>query len=73
MSIERIIKENGLPTIGRKALLTVLDAPNPPGHLLLGSDAVRLVAAARSAVDEEIATWRDLSLSTDFPDGKVVA
>ncbi len=47
--------------------------PRPPGHLLLGSDAVRLVTQARTAVDEEFAHWHELSVSTDLPDGKVIA
>ncbi|MFI6291255.1 SDR family NAD(P)-dependent oxidoreductase [Nonomuraea sp. NPDC050790] len=51
------------------ALLTVIDAPDPPAHLVLGSDALRLVADGRAAVDREIERWADLSRSTDFPDG----
>lgn len=63
----------GDPAQAGRALLTVLDAPDPPGHLLLGSDAVRLVAQARTAVDEEFARWHALSVSTDLPDGKAIA
>ncbi|MCI2424317.1 hypothetical protein MOQ72_43700 [Saccharopolyspora sp. K220] len=55
-----------------KVLLEILDAPNPPGHLLLGSDALRLVSEARVAVDKEFATWSELTLSTDFPDGRSI-
>ncbi|MEE1670668.1 oxidoreductase [Streptomyces sp. WAC07094] len=63
----------GDPAGAGRALLAVLDAPDPPGHLLLGSDAVRLVTQARTAVDEEFAHWHELSVSTDLPDGKVIA
>ncbi|MEV5148871.1 hypothetical protein [Streptomyces sp. NPDC052727] len=63
----------GNPARAGRALLEVLDAPNPPGHLLLGSDAVRLVTEARAAVDEEFTRWRELSESTDFPDGNTIA
>ncbi|MEU3985983.1 oxidoreductase [Streptomyces sp. NPDC026672] len=63
----------GDPARAGRALLEALDAPTPPGHLLLGSDAVRLVTEARSAVDKEFELWRDLSVSTDFPDGRSIA
>src|SRR5207248_2598244 len=43
----------------------------PPVHLLLGSDALRLVTAGRQLVQNDIDTWKDLSLSTDRPDGGV--
>lgn len=63
----------GNPALAGRALLEVLEAPNPPGHLLLGSDAVRLVTEARAAVDEEFERWRELSVSTDFANGKAIA
>jgi NAD(P)-dependent dehydrogenase (short-subunit alcohol dehydrogenase family) len=59
----------GDPVKAGEAILTVLDAPNPPAHLLLGSDALRLIAAARDDVSADIATWEEVSRSTDFPDG----
>ncbi|GAA1976077.1 oxidoreductase [Catenulispora subtropica] len=62
-------RQPGDPAQAGRALLAVLDAPNPPGHLLLGSDAVRLVGEARTQVDQEFAAWRELSLSTDFDEG----
>lgn len=37
----------------------------PPVHLLLGSDAVSIAAAALTARAEEDARWKTLSLSTD--------
>ena len=59
----------GNPAKAAQAILQVLDTPHPPVHLLLGSDALRLVAAGRAAVDKDIANWEELSRSTDFPDG----
>jgi NAD(P)-dependent dehydrogenase (short-subunit alcohol dehydrogenase family) len=41
----------------------------PPAHLLLGSDALRLVGAARAAVDADIRDWEALSRTTDFAEG----
>jgi NAD(P)-dependent dehydrogenase (short-subunit alcohol dehydrogenase family) len=59
----------GDPRKAGEAILAVIDAPNPPAHLVLGSDALRLIAAGRAAVDEDVASWAELSRSTDFPDG----
>jgi len=63
----------GDPEKAAQAILRVIDDPAPPAHLLLGSDALRLVRAARDAVDRDIATWESLSRSTDFPDGAQIA
>lgn len=62
----------GDPARAGKALLAIVDAPHPPGHLLLGSDAFRLVTEARAQVDQEFATWRELTLSTDFDEAAVI-
>ncbi|MFI6864691.1 oxidoreductase [Streptomyces sp. NPDC050421] len=55
----------GIPTKAATALLRILDTPNPPAHLVLGSDALRLVRAGRAAVESDLDTWEDLTLSTD--------
>lgn len=62
-------KQLGDPDKAAEAVLSVVDSPEPPVHLVLGSDALRLVADGRKAVDEEIVRWAELSRSTDFPDG----
>jgi NAD(P)-dependent dehydrogenase (short-subunit alcohol dehydrogenase family) len=73
------IRENRLSYSGRQlgdpakagaALLTALDSATPPGHLVLGSDALRLVRQARAEVDSEIDSWEKLSASTDAADGQ---
>jgi NAD(P)-dependent dehydrogenase (short-subunit alcohol dehydrogenase family) len=63
----------GDPAQAGRALLTVVEAENPPTHLILGSDALRLVADARSAFDAETAAWSELSRSTDYPEGEQIA
>ncbi|QYN33697.1 oxidoreductase [Pseudonocardia sp. DSM 110487] len=62
-------KQLGDPDKAAEAVLSVADSPAPPVHLVLGSDALRLVTNGRMDVDEEIARWADLSRSTDFADG----
>jgi NAD(P)-dependent dehydrogenase (short-subunit alcohol dehydrogenase family) len=63
----------GDPAAGAAAILRALDAPSPPAHLVLGSDALRLVRGGRAAVDAEIDAWEDLTRSTDFAEGAQIA
>ena len=63
----------GNPAKAAEAVLAVVEAEKPPVHLVLGSDALRLVASGRAAVTADIETWEELSRSTDFPDGHQIA
>ncbi|WP_431918933.1 oxidoreductase [Amycolatopsis tucumanensis] len=63
----------GDPAKAAEAVLKVIEAEKPPVHLLLGSDALRLVASGRAAVAADIEAWEELSRSTDFPDGHQIA
>jgi NAD(P)-dependent dehydrogenase (short-subunit alcohol dehydrogenase family) len=59
----------GNPAKAAEAVLTIVEQAQPPAHLVLGSDALRLIGAARAAVDDDIRRWEALSRSTDFADG----
>jgi NAD(P)-dependent dehydrogenase (short-subunit alcohol dehydrogenase family) len=59
-------KQSGDPVKAAKAMLTILADPNPPAHLLLGPDAVKLVEEKLDALKAEIEAYRSLSTSTDF-------
>ena len=63
----------GDPAKAAAAVLQIVDAAEPPKHLVLGSDALRLITAGRRAVDSDIATWEQLSRTTDFADGQQIA
>jgi NAD(P)-dependent dehydrogenase (short-subunit alcohol dehydrogenase family) len=63
----------GNPVKAAEAVLAILDEADPPAHLVLGSDALRLIGAARAAVDEDIRQWEGTSRSTDFADGAQIA
>ncbi|WP_329059612.1 oxidoreductase [Amycolatopsis sp. NBC_01480] len=63
----------GDPAKAAEAVLQVIESEQPPVHLVLGSDALRLVAAGRSAVEADLRDWEGLSRSTDFPDGHEIA
>lgn len=59
----------GDPAKAGEAVVAIASADSPPAHLVLGSDALRLVGEARRAVDADIEAWEDLSRTTDFADG----
>jgi NAD(P)-dependent dehydrogenase (short-subunit alcohol dehydrogenase family) len=63
----------GNPAKASDAVLAILDEADPPAHLVLGSDALKLIGAARTAVDDDIRQWESLSRSTDFADGAQLA
>lgn len=56
----------GNPTKLADALLVLVNAPNPPQRLPLGSDTVARIEAKNRLVTEELAQWKDVALSTDF-------
>jgi len=60
-------KQLGDPARLAAALLQLVDADAPPAHLLLGSDALRLVSEKLQSLDKELADWKPLTLSTDSP------
>ncbi|GBD49805.1 short-chain dehydrogenase [Methylopila sp. Yamaguchi] len=64
------LKQPGDPTRLAKALMTLADAENPPLRMPFGSDTVAAIEAKNAFVAEELAAWRELAISTDFPKGK---
>jgi NAD(P)-dependent dehydrogenase (short-subunit alcohol dehydrogenase family) len=56
---------SGDPRKVAQAVLRLASETQPPVHLLLGSDAVRIAAAAAAQRAEEDGRWRALSTSTD--------
>lgn len=59
----------GNPSRAGDAVVHIASVEQPPAHLVLGSDALRLVTAARTTVDEDIRAWETLSRTTDFAGG----
>jgi NAD(P)-dependent dehydrogenase (short-subunit alcohol dehydrogenase family) len=55
----------GDPSKLAAAVLHLVAAEAPPAHLLLGSDALRLVTEKLEGLSAEIARWKALTLSTD--------
>lgn len=59
----------GDPARGAQAIITAVEAPQPPFRLLMGSDAIAAATAELDAQRQELEAWKALSISTDFPQG----
>lgn len=62
---EKSGKQPGDPAKAARAMLAAIAADHPPAHLLLGSDALRLVRGKLAALDAEIRAWEAVTVSTD--------
>jgi NAD(P)-dependent dehydrogenase (short-subunit alcohol dehydrogenase family) len=56
----------GDPVKFAEAMLALVNAPNPPQRLALGSDTIARIEAKNRLVAQELAQWNALALSTDF-------
>ena len=54
----------GDPVKAAKAIIAVVESPNPPSLLVLGQDAYGAFAAVADAQRAELDQWREVSLST---------
>ncbi|MGM4908154.1 oxidoreductase [Rhizobium sp. 768_B6_N1_8] len=63
---EKSGKQAGDPRKAAAAVLALVEAENPPVHLLLGADALALVRDKLKSLSAEIDAWEDLTLSTSF-------
>jgi NAD(P)-dependent dehydrogenase (short-subunit alcohol dehydrogenase family) len=59
-------KQPGDPARMAKALLRIVDDPNPPLRMPFGSDTVATIEAKNAFVAKELNNWRTLAISTDF-------
>jgi NAD(P)-dependent dehydrogenase (short-subunit alcohol dehydrogenase family) len=64
---QRSGKQPGDPAKAAQAILALIDSPQPPAHLLLGSDALTLVRDKLSQLGSEFDAWEALTRSTDAP------
>jgi NAD(P)-dependent dehydrogenase (short-subunit alcohol dehydrogenase family) len=62
---EKSGKQLGDPAKAAKAILALVDLPEPPAHLILGSDALALVREKLNAMASDIDRWESLTRSTD--------
>ncbi|WP_296188820.1 oxidoreductase [Pseudomonas sp. UBA1879] len=63
---ERSGKQPGDPVKAANAILTLIASDAPPAHLLLGSDALKLVRDKLEQLQAEITAWEAVTKSTDI-------
>ncbi|WP_111494166.1 MULTISPECIES: oxidoreductase [Marinobacter] len=63
--LEKSGQQLGNPNKAAKAMLDIIESDAPPTHLLLGSDALKLVRDRLAGMAQEIDAWEDLTVSTD--------
>jgi NAD(P)-dependent dehydrogenase (short-subunit alcohol dehydrogenase family) len=59
-------RQAGDPAQAARVLLELVELEEPPTHLLLGSDALKLVKERFAALHDEIQAWERVSRSTDY-------
>ena len=59
-------KQPGDPAKAAQVLLKIIEYRNPPKHLLLGNDALKLVREKLENLNSEFALWEEMTRSTDF-------
>lgn len=64
------VKPMGDPDKAAKVMIDITDHPQPPLHLLLGSEAVAIVKYSEAAKLRELEKWETVSSSTDADDAE---
>jgi NAD(P)-dependent dehydrogenase (short-subunit alcohol dehydrogenase family) len=60
-------KQPGDPVRAASAIIQVVEAPNPPLHLLLGKEALRLGREKLDTLRRDFDAWQNVSVGADFP------
>lgn len=60
----------GDPDKAAKAMVDLANHPEPPVHLILGSEAIRMLANMEEIREKEKQQWMNVSLSTDHTDNE---
>jgi NAD(P)-dependent dehydrogenase (short-subunit alcohol dehydrogenase family) len=63
---EKSGQQVGDPAKAARAILKVVEANDPPMHLLLGSDALKLTRDKLNSLGKEIDTWESVTTSTEY-------
>jgi hypothetical protein len=63
-------KQLGDPARGAGTIPDAVDSPEPPLHLLLGSDALDRARTKLRQLGEQFDRWESVTLGTDFAKGE---
>jgi NAD(P)-dependent dehydrogenase (short-subunit alcohol dehydrogenase family) len=61
----------GDPVRAAEAIISIAEADDPPSRLQLGSDSFEVVTDKLNTIAAEQQRWRELAVSTDFPEAAV--
>lgn len=59
-------KQPGDPVRGARAIVDAVTSPEPPLHLVLGSDALRRTRAKLQQMSDELSRWEKVTVGTDY-------
>ncbi len=60
----------GDPLRAVRAMMEVVESPNPPLRLLLGASALQRLRGKLDNWEKEIAAWEPVTVGADFPEGE---
>ncbi len=63
-------KPLGDPDKAAKVMVDIVDHPQPPLHLILGSEGIAIVRASETAKLAELEKWAEVSVSTDHDEAQ---
>jgi NAD(P)-dependent dehydrogenase (short-subunit alcohol dehydrogenase family) len=63
---EKSGQQAGDPARAARAILKAVEANDPPLHLLLGNDALKLVRDKLNSLEKKIDTWESVTRSTEY-------
>jgi hypothetical protein len=63
-------RQPGDPLRAVRAMIAVVESPNPPLRLLLGAGALKRIREKLDAWQKEIAAWESTTVGADFPEGE---
>ncbi len=63
-------QQPGDPVRAAKAIISVVESPNPPLRLLLGKAALRGARTKLELLKKDIDAWEDTTVHADFPEGE---
>jgi NAD(P)-dependent dehydrogenase (short-subunit alcohol dehydrogenase family) len=61
-------KQKGDPARAATAMIELTQSDNPPLHIVFGAQGIDLVTKYHQRTLDEIGTWKQVGLDTDFPD-----
>ena len=63
-------KQKGDPVRAVRAMMEVVESPNPPLRLILGAAALERFRNKIDSLQKEVAAWENITIGADFPEGE---